>query len=64
MHCSFTNQSKADDRCAMLLEIDIEDRERRAQLEKEKAVIREAQDWLEGLTKDVSDTISAGSMAS
>lgn len=48
----------------MLLEIDTLDRERRIQLEKEKGVIREAQNWLEGLTKDVPDTPSAGNEVS
>lgn len=44
----------------MLLEIDVEDRERRVRLDKEKAVIGEAQAWLEGLTKDIPGMSSAG----
>ena len=46
------NSPTADDRCAILLEVDAENRERRIQLKKEKGRIQEAQCWLEGLTRD------------
>jgi hypothetical protein len=47
--------SAADERCAILLEVDAENRERRLQLKKEKARIQEAKSWLEGLTRDEPD---------
>lgn len=41
---------EANERCTILLAVDRESQERRVQLMKEKAVIGEAQAWLEGLT--------------
>lgn len=44
--------SAAHDRCADLLEVDTENRERRIQLKREKQRIQEAQSWLESLCRD------------
>lgn len=46
------NSPIADDRCAALLEVDTENRERRIRLKKKKGRMEEAQSWLEGLTRD------------
>ncbi len=46
----------ANERFAMLLEVDAENQEKRLQLKKEKELLGKAQEWLEGLTKNaVSD---------
>lgn len=50
----------ANTRCTVLLAVDQESQERRIQLVKEKAVIGEAQDWLEGLTKDAENVVATG----
>lgn len=51
---------EANTRCTVLLAVDQESQERRIQLVKEKAVIGEAQDWLEGLTKDAENVVATG----
>ena len=43
---------EANERCTGLLAVDRKSRERRLQLMKEKAVIDEAHEWLEGLVED------------
>lgn len=56
-HSSFSVRSDkvtADERCAVLLEVDPENRERRNQLKKEKERIQRAQRELENLTCDES----------
>lgn len=47
-----SNIPAADERCAALLEVDPEHRERRNQLKKEKERIQEAKRSLENLTHD------------
>lgn len=54
---------EANERCAVLLAMDRESQERRVQLMKEKAVIVEAQDWLEGLTKDADNVLPIGPLS-
>lgn len=51
---------KANERCTALLAIDVDSQERRVQLMKEKAVIGEAQDELEGLMKDADNLVPTG----
>ncbi|MCJ1463834.1 hypothetical protein MMC07_002443 [Pseudocyphellaria aurata] len=53
----------ANERCTVLLAMDRESQERRVQLMKEKAVIVEAQDWLEGLTEDADNVLPVGPLS-
>ena len=51
------NGCAANERFAILLEVDAENQEKRLQLKKEKDLLRKAQEWLEGLTENaVSDS--------
>ena len=54
-------ETDANERLAILLEVDAENQEKRLQLKKEKDLLRKAQEWLEGLTEnavpDIHDVV-------
>lgn len=45
-----TDTANGEEHYAHLLEVDLSTRERRIQLEKERAMVSEAREWLEGMT--------------
>lgn len=45
-----TDTANGEDHYARLLEVDLSIRERRVQLEKERGMVNEAREWLEGMT--------------
>ena len=57
-----TDTANGEEHYARLLEVDLSIRERRVHLEKERAMVNEAREWLEGMTSSSSSSSTGPSL--